>query len=333
MVPRRQPDPDVRAHPNSMRPPGEVTTLVIDTDPGIDDVVTLALAARSPNLEIVAVTTTYGNAPLDQTTRNAREVLRLCGRSDVQVLPGSDRPLTRALVTAPETHGESGVGYAPVAPATRVEPDNPHVLLDLLQGLKEPITLVTLGPLTNLARAIKEDVELVRDKVSHHIGMFGSIHERGNTNRWADFNAWCDPEAVDMVLQAGLDTLMVGLDVTRRMVLSADEVRVLLKSRDPLVKWLALALEFYVEYHVRQERLQGCVVNDVLTIGELLVPGLLQTHTLDITVDLDAGLERGHTREQPGGATTKVALDLDLPRMKQLLDRILGHSLGGEHVG
>lgn len=295
--------------------------VVIDTDPGIDDVVTLALAARSPELDLGAVTTTYGNATLDQTTRNARHVLVLCGRDDVPIQPGAARPLVRSLVTAPETHGPSGVGYAPVPPASASE-ENPDVLLHVLAEARDPVTLVTLGPLTNLAHALERDAALVRRRVARHIGMFGNIHERGNTNRWADFNAWCDPEATQRVLGAGLRTFMVGLDVTRRMTLSRDEVEQLARSPQPLVAWLAQALRFYVEFHRRAERLDGCVVNDVLTIGELLSPGLLRFEEVPLAVDLDEGEHRGHTRERDEGVPTHVALKVDVGRMRTLLQRV-----------
>src|SRR6185503_2789158 len=203
--------------------------LVIDTDPGIDDVVTLALAARSPELDIAAITTTYGNATLEATMRNAYDLLRILGRTDIPLHPGADRPLARALVTAPETHGETGVGHAPVRkvirppPLSRMLRDNP-ALIEALSRAEGPVTLVTLGPLTNLAQALEHDEALVRKRVTRHIGMFGTINAVGNTNRFADFNAWCDPEALDRVLRAGLPTEMVGLDVTRQMVFDADEV-------------------------------------------------------------------------------------------------------------
>ncbi len=323
---------DRHRHPDP-GPADGVTNVVIDTDPGIDDVVTLALAALSPTLRIAAVTTTYGNATLESTTRNAKEVLRLAGRSDIEVMPGSHRPLVKELVTAPEAHGSTGVGNAPVPPANRLETPNDNVLADVLAQQPEPVTLVTLGPLTNLARALEHDAATVVHQVRRHVGMFGSIHERGDTNRWADFNAWCDPEATDIVLKAGLDTLMVGLDATRRMLIGALEVKRLTESPNSLVQWLGLALQFSVEFHVKHRRQEGCVVNDVLTIGELLAPGLLEVSDLDIAVDLDEGPNRGHTREQSDGSSTKVALDLDLPIMRQLLSRLFCNRLGDDYVG
>jgi len=320
-------NPPTRLEPHRpSRQPDEPSTrlrVIIDTDPGIDDVVTLALAARSPELDVVGVTTTYGNATLAHTTRNAREVLRLCGRPDISVTPGTDRPLVRPLVTAPETHGESGVGYAPVGDAIPVTP-NERVLLDVLEGTDGPVDLITLGPLTNLALALRAAEPLVRQRVRRHIGMFGNLHERGNTNRWADFNAWCDPEAAHEVLGAGLDTLMVGLDVTRRMVVSSRQVQHLGASPDPLGNWLAQALRFYVEFHAMQERLDGCVVNDVLTVGVLLEPTLLTQSRFRLVVDLDESEHRGHTRERRDGTWTNVATAVDVTAMRRMLERVFG---------
>jgi len=301
--------------------------VVIDSDPGIDDVVALALALRSPELDVAAIVTSYGNATLDLTTRNARHLLEILGRADVPVLPGADRPLARALVTAPETHGPTGVGHAPVPAAPAVEPDS-DALLRALEGCARPVVLITLGPLTNLALAVTRDAPLLRSRVTRHLGMFGSLRERGNTNRWADFNAWCDPEAAQRVLAAQLGTVMVGLDVTRRMTFAADEVTGLARSADPLVGWLGAALQFYVEFHRSQERLDGCVVNDVLPVGELLAPGLLTLAQRRIRVDLDEGEHRGHTVAHTHGAPTEVALRVDIPRMRALLARVFSPRAG-----
>ena len=295
--------------------------VIIDTDPGIDDVVALALALRSPELDVLAITTSYGNAPLAVTTRNARTLLRLLGTAEVPLFPGAERPLERALVTAPETHGMSGVGYAAVPPPLDVAPDT-DAILKVLEQAATPVTLVTLGPLTNLAHALAKDPVLVHELVRRHIGMFGNIHERGNTNRWADFNAWCDPEAVDQVLRADIGTVMVGLDVTRRMTLSAAEVAGLAQSERPLVSWLGHALQFYVQFHRSQERLDGCVVNDVLPIGELVAPGLLDLADLRISVNLENEEHRGHTREDPAGTASQVALGVDIDKMRGLLRRV-----------
>ena len=293
------------------RPP---VPILIDTDPGIDDVVALSLAARSPELDVAGITTTYGNATLAAATRNARAVLALLEKP-IPIYPGSDRPLERPLATAPETHGPTGVGYAPVGRDEMVTP-NPTVLLDMLEWSERPVTLVTLGPLTNLAHALSVGPDLVRGRVRRHIGMFGSLHEQGNTNRWADFNAWADPEAADIVLRSGLPTVMVGLDVTRRMRLSAAEVEHLSTSSDPLIAWLAKALRFHGP--------AGCVVHDVLPLGELIEPGLLTLAEVSLAVNLEEDSHRGHTMESPAGTENQVALDVDIARMRALLGRVFG---------
>jgi inosine-uridine nucleoside N-ribohydrolase len=196
--------------------------------------------------------------------------------------------------------------------------------VDVLAKLSSPVTLVTLGPLTNLAHALTIHPGLVRERVVRHIGMFGNLHEQGNTNRWADFNAWCDPEAVNVVFDAALPTDMVGLDVTRRMTFSAAEVERIRHGEGSLSRWLGNALSFYVEFHRAQERLDGCVVNDVLTIAELLDPGLLRFAGHRLTVGLDDGGHRGHTQVSNTGAAVRVALEVDVHRVRRLLGRVFG---------
>jgi inosine-uridine nucleoside N-ribohydrolase len=305
----------------------QTTPVVIDCDPGIDDVVALALAARSPEIDVRAVTTTYGNVELDKTNRNATIVLDLVGRSDVLVAPGSSKPLRRTVAIATQTHGESGVGYAPVGPAPHVDP-NPTVLLDVLDVQPTPVVLVTLGPLTNLAHALERDSALVLEKTSGHIGMFGTVDERGRKDRQADFNAWSDPEAVECVLESGLACHMVGLDVTRQIALGASEVERLSRSPNALISWLAAALRFYVETHQRELGVSGCFVNDPLPIAEVISPGILDFETLRLGVDLDENEYRGHTVVRPKGAPTAVARHVVVPRMRSLLARVFGEPVG-----
>lgn len=299
--------------------------IVIDTDPGIDDVVALALAAVSPEIEIIGVTTSYGNVPLDIATSNAHRILDLVGRSDISIRSGADRPMTRELVTAQDTHGYSGIGYASAGDKIHAKPCS-DALVSLLANLKEPVTLVTLGPLTNLAHAIEMDIALVRRTVFRHIGMFGNLRERGNTNRWADFNAWCDPEATQTVLSTEFPTEMVGLDVTRKMVVTDRETRWLQSQSGELLSWFGEALRFYVEFHHTQERLDGCVINDVLTIGELVRPGLLGFKRTKLEVALTDDEERGRTRETGNGFETLVATTVDIQMMRKLLDRVFSDS-------
>ena len=130
--------------------------------------------------------------------------------------------------------------------------------------------------------------------------------------------------AADRVLRGGLETFMVGLDVTRRMIMSAREVEVLASTDDRLAHWLGEALTFYVEFHRGQEGLDGCVVNDPLTLGELIEPGLLTLVSTPVEIDLDEGEHRGHTKEREHGVPTAVAMEVDVSRMRKILNRVFG---------
>ncbi|HZI23358.1 MAG TPA: nucleoside hydrolase [Gemmatimonadales bacterium] len=291
--------------------------IIIDTDPGIDDMLALLLALGSPELDVRGISVSYGNTLVENAFRNAVAILRRAGRRTTLGV-GARRPLARALAVASETHGESGLGYAALQPA--------GVILDFVKSLDrllaeqpEPVTLVTLGPVTGLALALRSDRELVREKVARHIAMIGNVAAQGNTTPYSEFNAWCDPEALDIVLRAELPTEMVGLDVTRQMVLAPGEATRLAHSGAPQAVWIQDALRFYIEFHKRQEGLDGCIVNDVLPIAALVHPPALTFEEQRITVDLDDAEHRGHTRVDPAGARVKVATRVEVASVRRLL--------------
>ena len=291
--------------------------LVIDTDPGIDDMLALLLALGSPELDIRGISVSYGNTLVENAYRNAVEILRRAG-TRAKLAIGARRPLKRSLTVAHETHGESGLGYAEVPPA--------GVILDWVKSLdrllaEQPdrVTLVTLGPVTSLALALRREPDLVRAKVARHIAMVGNIAAKGNTTPFSEFNAWCDPEALDIVLRAQLPTEMVGLDVTREAVFGPQELTRLQHSSSPLARWMKEALRFYVDFHRQAEGLDGCIVNDVLPIAALLRPAVLGFEERRLVVDCDVGQHRGHTRVDPGGALVRVATRVDMEPVHALV--------------
>src|SRR5438132_44545 len=170
-----------------------------------------------------------------------------------------------------------------------------------------------------LALALRSDPDLVRAKVARHIAMIGNIAAQGNTTRYAEFNAWCDPEALDLVLKAELPTELVGLDVTRQAVLAPHEITRLGTAGAPQARWLQDALRFYMEFHKRAEGLDGCIVNDVLPIAGLVKPATLTFAEQRLVVDLDEADHRGHTRIDPHGARVKVATRVDVALVRPLL--------------
>ena len=298
-----------------MRPAPGPLRVVIDTDPGIDDALALLLALASPELDVRAIVTVYGNTTLSHATRNAQAIVAWAG-SDVSVVAGAERPLARELCVAAETHGPSGLGEAVVPDALPVAA-NPDALLDTLGAEDEAVTLVTLGPLTNLAAALRRDPAVVRAKVASHVAMAGSLRARGTATALAEFNVWCDPEAAQTVLDARLPGRWVGLDVTRRLVMTSADVEAL--GETPRRRWLRDALRQYVRFHRAYEALDGCVVNDPLVIAELLRPGLVRFEPARVRVALGDGIDRGRTRETAEGAGVFFGADVDVAAAHALL--------------
>lgn len=292
---------------SAAEPPAPPLPVIIDTDPGIDDALALLLALASPELDVRAVVTVYGNTTLSHATRNAQAIARWTDR-EVPVRAGADRPLMRPLEVAAETHGPSGLGEAVVPDAEPVQAE-PLALAEALAGQTEPVTLVTLGPLTNLAHALAGDAALVRARVTSHIAMAGSLGARGTATPLSEFNVWCDPEAAQLVLDAGLPSRWVGLDVTRRLMMTAEDVEALHET--PRRRWLRAALRQYVRFHRAYEGLDGCIVNDPLVIAELLRPGTVRFEPAQVRVDARDGPQRGRTFVDSTGVSAFFGVSCD----------------------
>ena len=301
--------------------------LVIDTDPGIDDSLALILAARASAARLLGVSASYGNTTLENATRNARLVLGRAG-AVVPVFAGADRPLARPLVTAKETHGTDGLGDHRLPPAAPVHPTSTSIL-DALRAAGCPVTLVTLGPLTNLALALRNDAAFLRSRVTRHVAMGGNIAAAGNSGGLAEFNVWCDPEAAAEVFAARLGTELVGLDVTRRLVIPAAAVRKLASHPDGDARWLGQLLGFYVRFHEEYEGLPGAVINDPLAVALALEPSWGSAEVLPITVSLAQASGRGETSlGRPGDPPVRVYRDVTVgPVHDLLLEHLFGRWL------
>jgi inosine-uridine nucleoside N-ribohydrolase len=201
--------------------------VIIDTDPGIDDALALLLALRSPELEIAAITTVSGNVPVEVATRNVFTVLSLFPAITAPpVAKGASRPLKKAAFYAEQIHGEDGLGgiysireasgeprYAPQA-ATLSRRDAVHEILYQLSVTWQPVTVISLGPLTNIASAMEKD-RAAMAKISRVVLMGGAVGVPGNVTPVAEYNLYCDPHAANIVFRSGIPLTMVGLDVTR----------------------------------------------------------------------------------------------------------------------
>ena len=268
------------------------TPIVLDCDPGHDDAIALLLALASPELDLLGVTTTYGNQTLEKTTTNALRVLELVGRGDVPVAAGADRPLERELVVAAHVHGESGLdGPAlPEASGAPTSDDAVAFIAERLDAAVAPVTIVATGPLTNVARYLATHGSNGIDRI---VLMGGAIAE-GNFTPAAEFNVWCDPEAAAAVFASGLDVTMLGLDVTHQALLGpAVEER--LRAAGRIGSFVADLNVFFTRYHRETYGWEGAPIHDAVAVTHLVRPALIETRHRNVRVELESDLCRGRT--------------------------------------
>jgi len=303
--------------------------VILDVDPGHDDAVALMLACGAPELEVLAVTTVAGNAPLEKTTRNALRILSLIGRTDVPVAAGASSPLQRSLHTAEDIHGESGLG-GPEIPEAAFEPDGrgaTELIADTLRGTPEPVTLIPVGPLTNVASFLREHPEL-RDRIARISLMGGSIG-LGNTTPAAEFNVYVDPEAAREVFESGLPITMSGLDVTHQAGVGPEE-RERLRSLGRIGGVVAELMEFFAATYERIYGFDAPPLHDPVAVAAVLEPELLKTRPMRVDVECEGELTRGETVCDFYGVTgrppnARVGVELDRDTFFEVLYRALGN--------
>jgi inosine-uridine nucleoside N-ribohydrolase len=305
-----------------------VIPVLVDCDPGQDDALALLLALASPELELLGVTTVAGNQTLGKVTDNAIRVLELAGRGDVPVAPGADRPLARELVTAADAHGETGLD-GPELPPARGQPIDRHAvdfLAERVLSAGRPVTLVALGPLTNVGLLVAERADAAR-KLDRIVLMGGAIAE-GNMTASAEFNVWVDPEAAARVFESGLDVTMVGLDVTNRAVLTPEHAD-LLRPQGRIGTAVAAMLDFYGAFYRKAYDHGGCPVHDAVAVARVAQPELVRTERRHVEVDTSSGICRGRTvidtrrRMVLPESNAQVAVDIDVRAfVALLLDRL-----------
>ncbi|MBM2822209.1 MAG: Pyrimidine-specific ribonucleoside hydrolase RihA [Thermoleophilia bacterium] len=297
------------------------TPVILDCDPGHDDAIALLLALASPEIDLLGVTTTYGNQTLEKTTANALRVLELVGRTDVPVAAGADAPLGRDLVVAAHVHGESGLdGPAlPEAKATPASTDAVAFIAELVRTADRPVTLVPTGPLTNIARYLDERGT---DGIARIVLMGGAIAE-GNFTPAAEFNVWCDPEAAARVFSSGLDVTMIGLDVTHKAVLGR-EVEERLRAVGRVGSFVAELNVFFSRYHEKTYGWNGAPIHDAVAMAHVIRPGLVETRHRNVEIELESDLCRGRTvvdlwSRSDRRPNAHVAVDLDASAFFDLL--------------
>jgi len=305
-----------------------LTPVVIDTDPGIDDVLALLLAARSPELSIEAVTVVGGNVGLDACVRNALLTLE---RSGMETLPpvaaGCARPLEREPLDAAHVHGDDGLGGVAdefPAPTTGIsEKGAVELLLDLIGRRPDELVLVALGPLTNLATALRREPDTVR-RLRRVVAMGGALRVPGNVTTTAEFNLYADPEAAQEVVAARLPLTLVGLDVTHQTVLHRDVfTQRAAASVAPGARFAQRACEHIFDFGEVRRGLAAAYLHDPLAVGVAADPSVVECEPVRVRVETSE--PRGALVEDADGDPVDVAIGVDADRFEgTFLDRVLG---------
>ncbi|HHD2970726.1 TPA: nucleoside hydrolase [Clostridium perfringens] len=241
--------------------------VIIDCDPGIDDALAIILALKSKEIEVIGITTVSGNVKSLQGAKNALKVLKLLGRLDIPVYLGESKPIKRELVTAQDTHGEDGLGetFLEEVSSEYIRENSVDFILNTLKN-HENVSIIALGPLTNLCRAIEKDSETFH-RVKEIVSMGGAYKSHGNCSPVAEFNYWVDPHgAREFLKKFNGEFTMVGLDVTREIVLTPNLREMIHQFKDEIGDFIYAITRFYVDFHWEQERTLGCVINDPLAV-------------------------------------------------------------------
>ena len=313
--------------------------MIIDTDPGTDDAMAILLALNSPELKVEALTVVPGNATAAQGLRNALDLVSLAGRPDIPVAAGAQKPLLQKLVTA-ETHGPNGLANrtlprSPSAPDPRFAPD---LIIELVHRYPHEITLVPLGPLTNVALALSKDPSIAG--LLKEVVLMGGAISGGNVDAVAEFNIYVDPDAAQVVFQAGCPLTMVGLEIGRKALFRRDHLARLKKTQGPQNDFAAGILEYLVDLCEKKYGMAGAPLYDPTAMGAVIDRSLIKTEFFHVDVELRGEFTRGETvanrqnainRKVPRGdrlvfegteplpPNTHVAMDIDTERFLGLL--------------
>jgi purine nucleosidase len=272
--------------------------IIFDTDPGQDDMaaILLALASRD-EIEVLGIVAVAGNVPISHTSRNALRICELAGRGDVPVFAGSDQPMGRKLVTAEHVHGKTGLD-GPDLPEPKIKlqakPGVDYIVETIRASAKGEITLVTLGPLTDIALALDRAPEIV-GKIREIVMMAGAYFEGGNITPTAEFNVYVDPTAADIVLRSGIPIVMLPLDVTHRVLVTPPRMERLFALGNRSGKALAEALTFSRSFDVKKYGWEGAPLHDPTTIAYLLKPALFQGRDINVSIETRSELTIGMT--------------------------------------
>ena len=299
--------------------------LILDCDPGIDDAVAMALALASPELDVRGITVCHGNVPLERTSVNALAMLALLGK-DIEVYAGASGPLMRSGISAADVHGATGLGGISMPPPRRKISGRraTDFIIDEIRAHPGEICLVGVGPLTNLALAMRLAPDIV--PLIPQIVVMGGAAGAGNRTASAEFNIYADPHAAKIVYECGRPFAMFGLDVTHKAIASPARVSALRALGAPVGETIAGLLEVYRAPYQKRYGWDGAAVHDMCAIAYLIDPQLFVTQSMSVCVDTHEGPNFGRTvcdpqRRDPTWPLVDVAVDVDAERLFALLSQ------------
>ncbi len=304
------------------------TRVLIDTDPGIDDAMAVHLAFAHPALEVVALTSVFGNVHVPVATRNALRLAELAGAS-VPVAEGEAAPLAQPLRPPGYfVHGNDGFGTVPAAePAGSPDPrDAAQCIVDLVAASQGEVTLCPVGPLTNVARALERS-PAIRERVREVVVMGGAVRCPGNASPWAEANIWSDPHAAARVFAADWPVTLVGLDVTERVRCTPEDFAGLAEASPVIGGFLNEAVQFYFGWHRKKHGLDGCFMHDPAAVLAVAEPGFFEFEDVPLRVELE-GPEIGRTVEDPDAGTrpVRVCVGVDAEGVRERILSLLANA-------
>ncbi|WP_226527866.1 nucleoside hydrolase [Metabacillus niabensis] len=303
--------------------------IIFDVDTGIDDAIGLILAVKSRQFDILGITTVNGNVSLETATTNTCKILDLLDEQEISVIKGAEAPIMRKSFFEHRVHGEDGLGGALKDVQVQKQPDEGFAsdfIINSVLSFSGEVTLVMTGPLTNLALAVKKCPQMVKH-VKEVIFMGGVVRGVGNVTPTAEYNAYVDPEAVKIVLQAGFDSItQVGLDVTRKALLTEEHLK--LMKNGALADYIKKSTSDYMKRYFERNQVKACAMHDPLAVAVALQPDLVKIEKFYVDVETKSELCDGqivcdfqHRLMKP--PNVKVCLDVNAEAFFDLFIRII----------
>ena len=288
--------------------------IIIDADPGVDDFLAIAMAVRSSSLNLLGIATIGGNSPLENTTPNTLKALHALDANEIDVAEGVDAALTRPFQFAPEFHGLSGLSMdLPLPDRLLTSTDAIGWLANKLNNASDPVTLLPIGPLTNIALLLERHPD-VESWIKEMVIMGGAVDGPGNRTPDAEFNIWNDPEAAQRVFESGIPITLVGLDVCNLVTLTANDVN---SSHTPSGKMM----QAWFHTHTDRDVFQLC---DPLAMAVAIDSSIIDIDVTGVSVDCSDDASRGNTFRDPQGSSISVATNVDVARARKvIIDLIL----------